>query len=165
MEKFASHMFGAIVDLLMDFETNFDRALLSVGQAGGEDTSPSPPVAPIQPQESALDSMLLQELGEAKSRIEKLETLNSTLMSRSTQLDNTNKNLQKERDDALQQNDRLQMELRMAKMEADHAMRAMQDKQASLEEMQMEIDLVTRASAKANTRAANRVPLIISIHS
>ena len=42
----------------------------------------------------------------------------------------------------------------MAKMEAEHATRAMQDKAASLEEMQMEIDLVTKASAKANERAA-----------
>lgn len=139
----------------MDFETNFDRALLSVGhQSGGEDTAASP--APAQPmlQESALDSMLMQELGEARTRIEKLESLNSAMMSRSTQLETSTRTLQKERDDARQQNDRLHMELRMAKMEAEHATRVMQDKQASLEEMQMEIDLVTKASAKANSRAA-----------
>lgn len=138
----------------MDFETNFDRALLSVGQTGGEDTSANPPPTPLVQQESALDSMLMQELGEAKSRIEKLEALNSAMMSRSAQLENSTRSLQKERDDARQQNDRLQMELRMAKMEAEYASRAMQDKQASLEEMQMEIDLVTKASAKANSRAA-----------
>lgn len=138
----------------MDFETNFDKALLSVGQAGGEDTSATPAPAPQAEQESALDSMLMQELGEAKTRIEKLEALNSAMMSRSTQLETSTRTLQKERDDARQQNDRLQMELRMAKMEAEHASRAMQDKQASLAEMQMEIDLVTKASAKANNRAA-----------
>ncbi len=142
------------VDLLMDFETNFDRALLSVGQTGGEDTSANPAPDLLLQQESALDSMLMQELGEAKSRIEKLESLNSAMMSRSTQLENSSRTLQKERDDARQQNDRLQMELRMAKMEAEYASRAMHDKQASLEEMQMEIDLVTKASAKANSRAA-----------
>ena len=138
----------------MDFETNFDKALLSVRQTGGEDTSASPAPPLLVEQESALDSMLMMELGEAKSRIEKLESLNSAMMSRSTQLETSTRTLQKELDDVRQQNDRMQMELRMAKMEAEYATRAMQDKQASLEEMQMEIDLVTKASAKANSRAA-----------
>eukprot|EP00934_Nitzschia_sp_Nitz4_P005511 Nitzschia sp. Nitz4//scaffold4_size323378//6379//7881//NITZ4_000604-RA/size323378-snap-gene-0.397-mRNA-1//1//CDS//3329553231//5501//frame0 len=142
------------LDLLMDFETNFDKALLSVGQTGGEDTAATPAVTPSQEQDSTLDSMLMQELGEAKARIEKLETLNSTMMSRATHLETTTKTLEKERDQARQAMERMQMELRMAKMEAEHATRAMQDKAASLEEMQMEIDLVTKASAKANTRAA-----------
>lgn len=138
----------------MDFETNFDKALLSVGQTGGEDTAASPgPVSTIE-HDSALDLMLMQELGEAKARIEKLESLNSAMMGRSTHLESYARTLQKERDDTRNVNERLQMELRMAKMEAEHATRAMHDKQASLEEMQMEINLVTQASAKANTRAA-----------
>jgi hypothetical protein len=138
----------------MDFETNFDKALLSVGQTGGQETSATPAAAPQMDQDSALDTMLMQELGEAKTRIEKLESMNSGTLSRCKQMESSINSVQKERDEAFQTNSRLQMELRMAKMEAEHATRAMQDKAASLEEMQMEIDLVTKASAKANMRAA-----------
>lgn len=144
------------LDLLMDFETNFDKALLSVGQAGGQETYAAE--ALTQSKESSeldtMDAMLMQELGEAKSRIEKLETLNSAMMSRSTQLEESAKTLQSDRDDARNLNKRLEMELRMAKLEADQAQRAMMDKVASLEEMQIEIDLVTKASTKASARAA-----------
>lgn len=150
----------------MDFETNFDKALLSVGQTGGEDTAATPAaVSPAVQQESTLDSMLFQELGEAKSRIEKLETLNASMQSRFARLEVSAKKLEQERDLALQTTDRLQMELRMAKMEAEHATRAMQDKAASLEEMQMEIDLVTKASAKANSRAAKGEEIANSLKS
>ena len=78
-----------------------------------------------------MDAMLMQELGEAKSRIEKLETLNSAMISRSTQLEESTKKLETERDDARNTVKRLQMELRMAKLEADQAQRAMMDKAAS----------------------------------
>jgi len=170
------------LDLIHDFETNFDKALLSVsgtsggngnggsGQAGGEDTSAMPSEFDEERMGSSsrlsfsmdgrtssdanLDSMLMQELGEAKSRIEKLETLNSAMMSRSTQLENAAKTLQKERDDSRDANSRLQMELRMSQMESEQARRAMMDKAKSLEEMQIEIDLVTKASTKASARAA-----------
>jgi myosin heavy subunit len=157
------------LDLLMDFETNFDKALLSVGQqqqqVGGQETSASTADHGGAKTSSSLDahrnhyhdnldSMLMQELGEAKSRIEKLEALNSAMMSRSTQLEHTTKTLQKERDEARNANSRLQMELRMAQLEAEQAQRAMMDKVASLEEMQMEIDCMTKASLKANVRAA-----------
>lgn len=164
------------LDLLMDFETNFDKALLSVGQqqqqqSGGQETSASTQDhggggtggGRSSKQQSNggggcnsdnLDTMLLQELGEAKSRIEKLETLNSAMMSRSTQLEHTTKTLQKERDEARDANSRLRMELRMAQLEAEQAQRAMTDKVASLEEMQMEIDCMTKASLRANVRAA-----------
>ena len=138
----------------MDFETNFDKALLSVNQTGGQETSAAPSSNPSEEQDSPLDTMLLNELGEAKSRIEKLEELNNAMMTRSTQLESSTSALQLERDQARQQNERLQMELKMAKMEAEHATRAMQDKAASLEEMQMEIDLVLKANKKANVRAA-----------
>lgn len=148
----------------MDFETNFDKALLSVGQTGGEDTSP-PTVIAAEKDDSPLDSMLMQELGEAKARIEKLEALNSAMMARSTQLETSTRTLEKERDDARNANDRLQMELRMAKMEAENATRIMHDKQASLDEMQMEIDLITRASAKANSRAAKGEEIANSLKS
>ena len=154
------------MDLLMDFETNFDKALLSVGQSGGQETSPSSDakfgssmadVTALSKEASNLDTMdamLMQELGEAKSRTEKLETLNIAMMSRSTQLEEGTKVLQSERDDARNVTKRLQMELRMAKLEGEQAHRAMMDKVASLEEMQIEIDLVTKANTKASLRAA-----------
>jgi len=153
------------MDLLMDFETNFDKALLSVGQSGGEETSPTPDAKygstmteSIPCKESTnldtMDSMLLQELGEAKGRIEKLEMLNSAMISRSTQLEDNVKVMQNERDDARNLTKRLRMELRMTRLEAEQAQRAMTDKVASLEEMQIEIDLVTKASTKASARAA-----------
>ena len=145
------------LDLLMDFETNFDKALLSVGQSGGEDTAAAERTSfkmDDNQESSNLDTMLLQELGEAKSRIEKLETLNSAMMSRSTQLEVGTKTLEKERDDARNLSKRQQMELRMAKLEAEQSQRAILDKVASLEEMQMEIDLVSKASSKACVRAA-----------
>ena len=152
------------MDLLADFETNFDKALLSVAtpqQTGGETTSGAPssasatPSHPIQVQnDQVVDSMLLQELAESQARLERLENLNSALLHRSSQLEQQNKMLQSERDAAGQQIDRLTLELRMAHMEADHATRAMQDKIQSLQEMQLEIDLVTKASMSANVRAS-----------
>jgi len=145
------------MDLLMDFETNFDKALLSVGQSGGQETSPTPDSSDLSkesPNIDTMDRMLLQELGEAKSRIGKLETLNSAMMSRSTQVEERTKVFQNERDDARNTTKRMQMELRMAKLEAEQAHRAMMDKVASLEEMQIEIDLVTIANTKASARAA-----------
>jgi hypothetical protein len=147
----------------MDFETNFDKALLSVGQTGGQDTAPTTAVAPALEKESALDSMLMQELGESRARIEKLETLNSSLMVRSKQMESSVHTLQRERDTARQLTDRLQMEVKMAQMEADHATRAMQDKVASLEEMQMEIEMVTKANSKATIRAAKGVEVANSL--
>lgn len=48
----------------------------------------------------------------------------------------------------------LQLELKMAKMETENATRSMKEKLASLAEMQMEIDLVTKSAMDANARAA-----------
>ena len=144
------------VDLLNDFEKNFDRALLSVGQTGGEDTAP--PVAhpaEFSPGESAVDGMLMQELEEARNRLQRLESINSSLVNRSSQLEASERDRKKERDDAMQKLSHMDLELRMSKMEAAHAKRAMEEKAASLEEMQMEIDLVTKSSMKANVRAAH----------
>ena len=161
------------MNLLMDFETNFDKALLSVGQSGGQDTSPAADTnysAMVEATSSSkevdtMDAMLMQELGEAKSRIEKLETLNSAMISRSTQLEESTKASETERDDARNTVKRLQMELRMAKLEADQAQRAMMDKAASLEEMQIEIDLVTKANTKATQRAAKGEEAVHSLKS
>jgi hypothetical protein len=143
------------MDLLADFETNFDKALLSVGhtQSGGETTA-APSAAAIAPtQEQVVDGMLLQELAESQTRIERLENLNTALLHRSSQLEQQAKILQQERNTAISQAERLSLELRMAQMEADNASRSMQDKMQSLQEMQLEIDLVTKASMDANVRA------------
>jgi len=143
------------MDLLADFETNFDRALLSVGQAGGENTAASSAISPLPVQNDAVvDSMLMEELAESQTRIERLENLNSALMQRSSQLEHQAKALQQEKDNSQHMLARMTLELRMAQMEADHASRAVQDKMASLAEMQMEIDLVTKASMDANVRAS-----------
>ena len=144
------------MDLLNDFETNFDRALLSVGQTGGEDTAaPVAHPAEFNAGESAVDTMLMQELEEARNRLAKLESLNGALVQRASQLEAGARDRKKERDDAMQKLSHMDLELRMSKMEAAHAKRAMEEKSASLEEMQMEIDLVTKSSMKANVRAAH----------
>ena len=154
------------MDLLADFETNFDKALLSVGntQSGGQDTAASPAapnaaasavqhgIQPVQ-NEAVVDSMLLQELAESQNRVEKLESLNTALLHRSSQMESQVKELQREKDTAQQHLARVQLELRMAKMEADNATRSVHDKIQSLQEMQLEIDLVTKASMDANVRA------------
>jgi len=143
------------VDLLNDFETNFDRALLSVGQTGGQDTAaPIPQPNVMGPGESAVDTMLMQELEESRKRLAKLESINCALVQRASQVEAEARERKKERDDAFQKISHVELELRMSKMEALHAQRAMEEKAASLEEMQIEIDLVTKASMKANVRAA-----------
>ena len=143
------------MDLLADFETNFDRALLSVGQTGGENTAaPSIIIPQAIHNDGVVDSMLMEELAESQTRIERLENINSALIQRSTQLENQTKLLQQEKDNSQQMLARMTLELRMAQMEADHATRAVQDKLASLAEMQLEIDLVTKASMDANVRAS-----------
>jgi hypothetical protein len=146
------------MELLADFETNFDRAMLSVGQTGGQDTAsvtqPASSSLELESSGAVVDTLLMQELAESKQRIEKLEGLNSALGQRSTQLENEAKERKRERDDLANKVSHLELEKRMAVMEAEHATKAMQEKAASLAEMQMEIDLVTRASRSANMRAA-----------
>jgi hypothetical protein len=144
------------MELLADFETNFDRAMLSVGQTGGQDTASvtQPASFELETSGAVVDTLLMQELAESKQRIEKLEGLNAALGQRSTQLENEAKERKRERDDLANKVSHLELEKRMAVMEAEHATKAMQEKAASLAEMQMEIDLVTRASRSANMRAA-----------
>jgi hypothetical protein len=145
-------MFPA-VDLLNDFETNFDRALLSVGQTGGQDTSPQMP-SMVDTGESAVDTMLMQELEECRNRLQKLESLNSALVHRASQLEAETREQKKTKDEAMSKLAHMDLELRMSRMETAHAQRAAEEKAASLQEMQMEIDLVTKASVKANALAA-----------
>jgi hypothetical protein len=116
--------------------------------------------SPLQPSKKTfeaapvMDSLLTQELAEAQERIEKLEILNRNLVRRSSQLENDLREHAKSREELHNKLSRLELEKRMAVMEAENATKIMQEKAASLEEMQMEIDLVTKASHSANVRAA-----------
>ena len=144
------------MELLADFESNFDRALLQVGQPGGEDTGPPTSSAALNGEDDAavVDNLLMQELAESKQRIDKLESLNAALVHRSSQLEGDAQERKQERDELAKRVAHLELEKRMAVMEADHATKALEEKAASLAEMQMEIELVTKASATANKRAA-----------
>uniref|UniRef100_A0A7S2MR95 Uncharacterized protein n=1 Tax=Helicotheca tamesis TaxID=374047 RepID=A0A7S2MR95_9STRA len=167
------------MDLLADFETNFDRAVLSIGptsgredqQQSGEETS-GPPIS-TQPSTSLVtdvsdsaangmtatqegsvsSSLLLTELSEAKTRVERLESLNSALLHRASHLERTNETLVHEKNAVEAKLANTQLELRMARMETDNASREMREKAASLAEMQLEIDLVTKSAMDANARA------------
>ena len=99
-------------------------------------------------------SLLLTELSDAKSRIDKLESLNAALLARASKLEKTNESFASERETAAAKMTNLQLELRMAKMEAEHAARSARDRESSLAEMQLEIDLVTKSAMDANVRAA-----------
>jgi hypothetical protein len=90
------------MDLLADFETNFDRALMnlhtdeapsaemfrqSVGQATEQNKD-----------EENVSSMLMAELNQTKTRVEHLESMNGSLKKRSVQLEKQNDELMKERE-------------------------------------------------------------------
>ena len=127
------------MELLQDFETNFDRALLNIDkqvQSGGQDTAPMP----------LMDNMLLQELSEARSRIESLECLYRTLKQNSQMMEAEAKSNKQENETLKHSIKTLQLELKMAQMESDHANRQLEHSERSLKEMQLEIDLVTKAS-------------------
>ncbi|CAB9505845.1 expressed unknown protein [Seminavis robusta] len=147
------------LDLLNDFETNFDKALLSVGQAGGQETAPQ---VVTETRDSALDTMLMQELEEARARLSKLESLNSALNHRSAQLEAEAKEQKRLRDDSQQIVSRLELELKMSKMETAQAQREAEENASSLKEMQMEIDMVTKASVKNSALAAQGQQIVNS---
>lgn len=166
-----SHM-----DLLADFDTNFDKALLSMAnqqdedengvnassQSGGEATTSYLKSNSMEEGEN-VSSMLLTELSQAKSRIEQLEGTNESLMKRSGLLEDDNMNYQQERQSVNLKMSNLQLELRMARMETENATRAMREKASSLAEMQMEIDLVTKSAMNANARAAEGIEVVKSV--
>ncbi|KAL7494305.1 hypothetical protein ACHAWT_003112 [Skeletonema menzelii] len=198
------------MDLLADFETNFDRALLAIGtttkeqkknsQTGGEDaaerrgsleeeedediitaaaaeaaatslyeemnrstlntsmynSSSSSNTSNHNRRQSSANnsSLLLSELTEAKSRITHLESLNTSLQTRCTHLEHTHNALFNEHTHTKNTVTNLQLELRMSKMETEHAQRTLREKEAMVSEMQLEINLVTASAVEANKRAA-----------
>jgi myosin heavy subunit len=165
------------MELLADFESNFDRALLQIGpsiasqhqQAGGQDTASAASTAsivlanPSMQEDTVVDGLLMQELADSKHRVDKLESLNSALVNRSSQLEVELLERKRERDELLTKLSHMELEKRMAVLEAEHATKAIQASEASLKEMQLEIDLVTRASAKFNARAAQGEQLMKTV--
>ena len=159
-------------------DQQFDKALLSIGtseQASGQESSSSAAKpsasagvdsasdlfggdtgasAPDSGGANVESSLLLTELSDAKARIDKLESLNAALLARASKLEKTNESFADEREKAAAKMTNLQLELRMAKMEAEHAARSARDRESSLAEMQLEIDLVTKSAMDANVRAA-----------
>ena len=150
------------MELLADFESNFDRALLSVQSGGQQTSSPTPAQAQTIVHES-VDTLLMQELNDSKQRVDKLENLNSALVHRSSQLENQLNTQQREKEELAQTVARLELEKRMAQMEAEHATRSLEEKKASLQEMQLEIDLVTKASVKASRKASHEHELLKAV--
>ena len=104
-------------------------------------------------QDVATQQSLLSEMEETKARIDKLETLNSALLHRTSKLEKCNEDLAEKEDQTESKLAMTAAELRSAKAEADHLKLQLNDKMAALAEMQLEIDLVTKASVHANVRA------------
>lgn len=163
------------MELLQDFETNFDKAMIAVNQqvrhqSGGQDTA-SAVVELAAPRDSiasdgaVVDSLLMQELSESRQRVAKLEKLNNALVHRSSQLETDLAESKRSMDNLLNKLSNLDLEKRMAVMEAEHATKAMQEKAASLEEMQLEINLLSKSAQKATLRAAAGEELMKSVKS
>lgn len=176
------------MDLLADFETNFDRALLSIGnkddkkigqQSGGEDAAEQSfatdmvdgyydsATASASRSRSSVnrgsDTLLLTELNESKARVAQLETLQQSLQNRNGHLERTHKSLLSDLQTAKNSLTNLNLELRMSKMETEHALRTLREKEATMTEMQLEIDLVARSAAEANRRAVEGMEAVKSV--
>ncbi len=169
------------MDLLADFEANFDRALLSIGnnsggnnggQSGGEDaaedSSPSSPnvdganasfVASFSSNDDVTTSattpeanlLLLAEIDEANSQIANLESINAALQHRYNELE---KSLAKECKSLNDMCAILRLELRGAKSDSEKWERECRMALVTMEEMHLEVDLATKAAAEANRRAS-----------
>ena len=180
------------MDLLADFETNFDRALLSIGnnddkggqQSGGEDAAEqsfaadvadgyydasSPTASRTRASHSSnirgsgSDALLLTELNESKARVAQLESLQQSLQNRNGHLERTHKSLMSELQGAKNSLTNVNLELRMSKMETEHALRTLREKEATMTEMQLEIDLVAKSAAEANRRAVEGIEAVKSV--
>jgi len=143
------------MDLLADFETNFDRAVLSLGgtsydqQSGGENPSSTVQTTNVSSsQENMEEDSNVDIINNLKSRIEQLESMNSNFVTLKQNLQVDNLKLQQERDSAKSQLSNLELELRIAKMDTNKALFKIKENSISFAEMQMEINLVTKASAE-----------------
>ena len=88
------------MDLLADFETNFDKAVLSLHsntksslneQSGGEATTSSfgraSDGSSLMAGEENVSALLLTELSQAKARVEHLESINTKILNQSSNLE------------------------------------------------------------------------------
>jgi chromosome segregation ATPase len=90
----------------------------------------------------------------AKHRIDKLEKLNTTLMERTKRMESDMMTqYQRQLLDAKNTIQHLELEKKMAVMQYEHSMKVIQQYQSSVEEMQLEIQLLTIAKQKAIDRA------------
>ena len=174
------------LDLLADFETNFDRALLSVQQqqhhatiqqSGGQATGGTTTTTAManmtttsldtsenrnsshnsrSSSSSTMDHLLVQELADAKKRIETLEQYNATLVQRCTQLENQSNTSKHTITELMQKISHIELEKKMAQMEVDHMTKQLQYNQSSLDEMQLEIELLSKQSTIQQTAAHRR---------
>ena len=165
------------MDLLADFEANFDRAMLSIGgggsggQSGGEDaaeqsSSPLSFATTTSGEDNDASSstninnnqfILLAEIDEANSRIAELESINSTLQHK---LDEFEKLHHREhgKDNATASSSSssaaiLRLELRATKAELEKWQRGYREAVATMDEMRLEVELANRSAAEANRRA------------
>jgi hypothetical protein len=167
IEKLAtrpSHM-----DLINDFETKFDRAILAVGggmhhQTGGQDTGGSASSFRLSSpndvssstsyldEPKGIDSLFMSELTESKERITKLEKLNETLERQVRKLEADLAECKGILEGTVQKLQSAELERRISVMEADAARSLATEKTAQLQEMQLEIDLVTKSAQKTAMR-------------
>jgi len=165
------------LDLLADFETNFDRALLSLGereeQSGGEDPKQKQQAySNMQQQRQSMDSNTNdgnvdddedeeqqeqetddQLLTNLRTRMEELESHNTNLLQRISKIEQMNTTITEERDIAKSKISTLELDLRLSKLETAKAIQALKDKSIALTEMQLEIDLVTKSSLDAISKS------------
>ena len=192
-----SHM-----DILADFEANFDRALLSLGagsqsveddyyndgtsngdelnskaggviQPGGQEPSSEQKDHIFYDEENLHTpgetvshqdyQTMLVEMNELKNHIQEQESLNSTLFSRTTKLEEEVDSQADQIASLQSKNDNLTLELRMSKNETLRVQHKLREKTLALQEMQMEIDLVTKASVEANARASESMEVVKNI--
>ena len=160
------------MELLADFEANFDKAMLSVGNqqtgqstqgAADESSSHFEHEVSTSAYADVTDALLMQELNDYKQRCEKLEGLHQSLVQRSSHLEKDAAAHRQEREDLQTKLAHLELEKRMAVMEAEHARKESESKAASLAEMQMEIELLQKSSFTANARAAQGEQLIKTV--
>jgi len=145
------------LDMLADFEARFDAAILSIEktkeQSGGEDSvdlsdvmRSSTTVASDEHEKVAF------ELNEARLRIE-------TLLQRAAKLEQINENLLDERESSDAKMVKLESELRLRRETEEQMKKDLQQKSYELMEMQLEIDLVTKASLDANQKVTQSMEI------
>jgi len=159
------------LDLLTDFDSNFDRALLAMEERH-QDTGEASVEPPKQEEEDmpqlpppTENPLLVSQLHDMAKEREKLESLNSALVHRASKLEKQQEELREQLLAIETKCSQLQLELSDRKSQNTHLQMQLKDKTAALLEMQLEIDLVTKASVHANVRANEAAAHYYSHHS